>query len=349
MDESEIDCFFREGYTETRVSKEDKPTVPKKKEKKLRILLVGPWLYPHSIAEYHRGLARELVNLGHKVFVWCPWDFPGQQIVDPVNGCYERYEVSKTFLHSFDVAHLQSECINQEPGFSELGSFLKESKIPAVQTLHSNCNHYLPRVNFFLVHNNPEEFKEAWCIDRKPIKVPMWAPEIDYVPPKTKDHYLLQWKNNGRVDEGRLKSLLFKASQKSSKPFVLNLLGPEIWFEDGKMQKILQESDIFAPLYWNVDACVTSATVFWMGMVGRPMVLSDVQWFKSYNSPAAIKVPFDDEEKIIEALLEVDKHWDKYVEASRNYADYLKKHNTWKVMAPEMVELYKRAMNGEKQ
>ena len=165
----------------------------------MKICLAGPWFKRHGIARYHWGLAGALIAKGHEVTVWSPWqpDAGDEFETEPVEALKGSYADHQQAINSCDVVHLQSESILIEPGFTYVNRMIAgQGRPPIVQTLHSNCNAYLPAVSFLFVHNTPSLFSKVWMVKRNLVQVPMWCPKIDYTDPPDDDVLWIRWKSS---------------------------------------------------------------------------------------------------------------------------------------------------------
>lgn len=314
----------------------------------MKVGFLTTWKQRKSIAVYAAGLAEALLDLGHQVVVWDTAEGRGDCLTGPTSCVHAAEAVAA--LKECDVLHLQSEDFTQPEWNNVYEALRKLQHVPLVQTLHSNCNPYLPQVKFFFAHH--PDLMEKWCIDREAVIVPMPAPKIDYVPPTEREYHLISFQNNGRVQERELQEAVDRVNIRSKKPFVLRLrnFDKEGWLSNEEYTSLLQQANLFTPTYCTSGgAAVRSATYAWMAAVGRLIIASDTEWFEHIESKALMRVDPNNVKQIVNCLLRFDKHGDFFQKNAKEEADRVRKEETWTALAPKIyVPTYQEAIAGKK-
>ncbi len=312
----------------------------------MKICLVGPWFKRHGIARYHWGLCEALLDKGHEVIVWCPWE-PGSGDdweTEPISSLTGSYQENKAKINSCDVIHLQSESIYAKPGFDHvLGMLHDPNRPPVVQTLHSNCNHYLSEISFLFVHNTTKLFQDVWQVHRPLVQVPMWSPKVSPVEPPDEDRLWIRWKTNGRTDEKYLRAEVALANEQLERKYELDLSAQ--WMSDEALITFLQSSNLFTPLYFKTDAVARSNTYTWMAATGRPLLVSDSHWFEGINNPSCVVATREPHKH----LVDIANNYSVLLAQAKQEAERMQREDTWDAMVDRIyLPYYRKAMAGER-
>lgn len=324
----------------------------------MRVAFISSWHQRCGIAQYSEWLAKALILLGHEVEVIA--NIPYEELTEPDepyvhrlfnielrdNKNYFDFEKAAEIINRCDVVHVQAESALYSRNYLPT-LHVKTARIPWVVTYHSTCAPVLmPSVAMHTAHTE-QVLDQLGLRKVKRASIAMPCPVIDYVaPPLVGQHLLIGSYGLGRNnDEAVAEAVKYVNSTRASGQAEIVFsthYGHHKWLPYQALLRWIQEKHACILYYPPVGASVSSSAAQISLACGRPLVVSNTNWFSSLSPDHAIFGGCSVKELVI-ALENLRNNYHQHVESAKEYAEFCKKNKSFIVVAQKLEKIYEEA------
>lgn len=332
----------------------DIPTLQQYLGRPAKIGMITPWGQRCGIAQYAENMVAAIKQLGHEVVVIAniPYedlthkDQPFVHRLFEVEGRTGKrkfdYERAMELLSDCDLIHVQGESslYAQEYLPSLMGKIVD---IPWCITHHSTCMPRIgPNMRFHIAHS--EKVLDALSIS-KPVRAvqPMPSPIVDYAePPVLGDTLLLRSFGLGRNQDDLVKEAVQRVNEALTDLPNIRFethYGHHKWIPFSELLRWIQGSHACILYYPPVGAQVTSSNAYLALGCGRPLVVSNTNWFSTLSPDHALFAGSNPME-LQKGLEELVVNYEEYRSQAAEYAKWLRKNKSFLAVAEFLTQIY---------
>ena len=323
-----------------------------------KIGMIAPWGQRCGIAQYTENMVAAIRQLGHEVVVIA--NIPYEEMTHPderfVHRLWEveartgkrlfHYEKAQELLADCDLVHIQGEsALYAQEYFPKLMQMMSGHKWCV--THHSTCAPRLgANIRFHVAHS--EKVLDALGV-RQGIRAvqPMPSPIVDYVaPPILGDTFLLRSYGLGRNQDELVKEASARIARELPDLPKIRFethYGHHKWIPFGELLRWVQGAHACVLYYPPVGAQVTSSNAYLALGCGRPLVVSNTNWFNTLSPDHALFAGVSPAE-LKSGLEELLVNYDHYRQQAAEYAAWLKKEKSFLAVADHLTKIYIEVM-----
>lgn len=323
-----------------------------------KIGMITSWGQRCGIAQYTENLVAGLRSLGNDVQVIA--NIPYEEITHPDEPFVHRlwnvegrdgvryFDYYKAFqiLGGCDVVHVQSEAsLYAQTYLPTLQAGLPKSRF--VVTHHSTCAaNMMPTVRMHIAHE--ERVLDALSIPSgHRASMPMPSPVVEYKePPVLGDTFLLRSYGLGRNQDGMVDEAVRQWNGKGVLPKIRfeTHYGHHRWVPFGELLKWIQGAHACILYYPPVGAFVSSSAAYLSLACGRPLVVSNTEWFSKLSADHSI-IAGRSPHELYSGLERLVDGYSDHVMYAKKYAGWLDQNRSFLAAAQFTEKVYVEALS----